>query len=177
MGAINYYTSDYITLGFNVSEYDFETTKQEMSRLVKRPVEKLYNWEVNEWRNDAISFVREEMQNILDDYGFGYFHVMLVNGYYEGFSLTIDSNYPIAFDDSEDKSFAQKEITQVKACLKRLVDNGLSVVYPSWCTVYLTDRKECYKEIEQAIKAMREEVNNTPRGMITNVIYIEKGGL
>lgn len=131
MGAINYYTSDYITLGFNLNSYSYEDAKK-------------------------------EMQNILNDYDFSYFHLILKSGYYKGFILTIDSNYPLAFNNSEDKAMAQKEITQIKTCLKRLIDNNMCIVHSGWCTDYLTDTKERYSEIEKAVKAMRKEVKNTP---------------
>ena len=80
MGAINYGTSDYISIGLNVSG-DFD------------------EWEQEERRN--------EIDAILENYGFWYFHVTLKSGYYEG-SILILKTISLAFSIIGRKSGTRK---------------------------------------------------------------------
>ena len=66
MGAVNYGSSDYISIGLNVSR-DFE------------------EWEIEEIEND--------IETLLNEYNFYYFHVVIKPGYYEGFYIDIENNY------------------------------------------------------------------------------------
>ena len=132
MGAINYKTSDYITLALEPVDNEF-------------------------FEQD----IREEVEKMLDNYSFYYFHVVIKSGYYEGFSVDIENNFSIFFDDAEEKREAQKEITQIKAFLIDCMNNGLVSTVPSWCTAYknIADTKA---DISKAIQDMRAEVSNTP---------------
>lgn len=134
MGAINYGTSDYISMGLNVSG-DFDEYEQE----------DFYN----------------EISGILDRYSFYYFHVVLKSGYYEGFYIDIENNFPLYFDDCTEKRDAQKEITQIRRFLTECTAAGLVQYSPGWCTGYST-KKETRAAINAAIKEMRREVQETP---------------
>ena len=134
MGAINYGTSDYISIGLNVSG-DFDEWEQEERR--------------------------DEIAAILENYGFWYFHVTLKSGYYEGFYIDIENNFPVYFDDCTEKRDAQKEITEIKRFLLDCTAAGLVQYFPGWGTGYST-AKETRAAINAAIKEMRQEVQTTP---------------
>lgn len=140
MGAINYYTSDYITLGYNTNNIDYD--------------DEFYYENINDEYN--------EISDILKNEYFCYFNVTLKPGYYEGFTVNIENNYSYCFDDYAEKLEAQKEIIRIKKFLIYIVDNyNISEVYPGWCTTY----EEYYttiKDISAAIKEMKNEVKNTP---------------
>lgn len=134
MGAVNYGSSDYISIGLNVSR-DFE------------------EWEIEEIEND--------IETLLNEYNFYYFHVVIKPGYYEGFYIDIENNFPVAFNWYEEKQDAQKEITQIKRFLLGCVSLGLVQYFPGWCTGYSTET-ETKAAINTAIKAMRQDVKTTP---------------
>lgn len=102
MGAVNYSTSEYITMGYNCNtEYerdDFWPNEEEQ-------------------REFEISFLYDEVEAELRKYSFYFYHVVLKPGYYEGFTVDIESNFPIAFDHWTDRKEANKEITQLKKLL------------------------------------------------------------
>lgn len=146
MGTINYKTSDYITLGALPIDYEDYT-------------------EDDHTDYDAIAFDEQfffdEIQTIRDKYNFYYYHVKLEPGYYEGFSINIENNFPIAYDDHIDKREAQKEITKIKNFLFECAGNNLVSVFPGWCTTYRTP-EETRADIMEAIKEMRNEARNVP---------------
>ena len=82
-------------------------------------------------------------------------------GYYEGFTLNIENNFPVAFDSWEEKREVQKEITEIKKFLADCAGSGLVAVFPGWVTAY-EDYRGTLREIESAIAEMRQEVRNTP---------------
>jgi hypothetical protein len=150
MGTINYKTSDYITIGYNCNNIDYE--------------EAFYN--------DFIQDDFEQIEYRLKQEYFYYFHITVECGYYEGFYLDIENNFPLCFDDYSEKQAAQKEITQIKKFLIECVqDFGCCAVYPGWCTGY-ADKKRTLEELSAAIKEMRQEVNNTP----TYYTFTKKAG-
>jgi hypothetical protein len=139
MGAINYKTSDYITIGYNLKYVDYE----------------------NKFYNDFISDYYDQVQYRLDQENFNAFIVKLEPGYYEGFSIDIKLDY-LYFDDYIEKQEAQKEITRIKKFLLECInDFECTVIYPSWCTGY-ADYKQALKDLDDAIYEMREAVKNTP---------------
>ncbi len=149
MGAINYKTSDFVTIGYNCNFIDYE----------------------DEFYHDIVADYYTQVKNTLEKEYFCYFHVKLEPGYYEGFSIDIEFNYPICFDDYTDKQHAQKEITRIKAFLTQCIDDfECCVVYPGWCTAY-KDYENSIETLNAAIKEMRETVQNTP----TYYKYIRKG--
>ena len=159
MGAVNYFTSNYITLGFDCSlEYDgsdFDSVE-----------------DMDECREEDIYELRDKTQAILDKYRFCYFYVVIKSGYYEGFTIDIESNFPVCYDNYEDKRDAQKEITELKKCLLECTEIGLVKCRPSWCTGY-SNKAETITAIRKAVKDMREEAWGTP----TYNRYILKKGV
>lgn len=135
MGAVNYGTGDYITLGLNVNQIDDESEQ---------------------------NIMRGWADAIIEKYGFYYFHVAAKSGYYEGFTIEIENNFPVAFDWYQEKQDAQKEITQLKKCLLELCkEAGLVEVFPGWCTGYSTEA-ETQDAIKKAVQEMRDDVRKTP---------------
>lgn len=146
MGAINYGTSEYITIGYNCNtEYarnDFGTDEEEQ-------------------RQFEINFLYDEVKKELNDFSFYYFHVSIKCGYYDGFYIDIENNFPYAFDGWQDKRDAQKEITQIKQFLLSCVDIGLVACSPGWCTAY-SSAVESANKIKSAVSDMRADVSGTP---------------
>ena len=138
MGAINYFTSDYITLGVNCNYIESD---------------------------DAFYFLQddyEQIESILKGENFYYFNVRMCPGYYEGFSIDIEYNFGYCLDGWQDRRQALKEITGIyNFLLKCINDFGLVACSPGWCTSYY-DYNESIKRLKQAIKEMRQAVQNTP---------------
>ena len=164
MGTINYRTSDYITLGIvPLNAYDLEQDAGFMDEIS----ECAEAWQMD--IDDAIyCYIRdtaeEDQANIqteLDKHRFYYFNIRIEPGYYEGFSLDIESNFPVAFDNWQDKREAQKEITEIRKFLRACVDLGLCEVWPGWRTSY-KDRETTLHSIDKAVKEMREDARTTP---------------
>ena len=147
MGAINYKTSDFITLGYNTNIIDYDDD------LFHVLIEDEYNG----------------ISAILKETNFYYFHIKLEPGYYEGFTLDIEHNFSYCYNNYYEKLEALKEITQIKNFLLYIVNNfNINAVYPSWCTAY-ADYKETINEINAAIKEMKTTVKNTPTDYILKV--------
>ena len=146
MGTINYGTSNYITIGYNLNwdESDFETW-EEMEEEKQLDIEDMYF----------------NIQAILNKYDFTFYSVVIEPGYYEGFYIHIENNFPYCYDSREDKRTAQKEVTELKAFLIECVNTGLVQVWPGWCTSYNT-RIESIEAIKTAIKEMRAEIKSIP---------------
>ena len=140
MGAINYKTSDFITVGYNCNYIDYD----------------------DDFYNDDIQYFFDTIAANLRQEFFYYFHVTIEPGYYEGFSIDIKFNFPICVDGYEDKALAQKEITRIKAFLQDCINNyNCCAVYPGWCTGY-ADYKNSLQELDAAIMEMRDAVKNSP---------------
>lgn len=164
MGIVNYFTSDYITMGVPLLySCNLENDPDFMENA--RAEVKEYGGTVEEIMNDYISdCYADDLENlnaILSRFSFYYYHVTIKPGYYEGFTLDIENNFSIAFDSWEDRREAQKEITQLKRFLLECAGVGLVACYPGWCTGY-EDYKGTCKAIEAAVKEMREEVKSVP---------------
>lgn len=140
MGAINYFTSDYITIGYNLNNID-------------------------DYQDDYFYFMQDDfecLQDLLKQYNFYYFHVTIKPGYYDGFSIDIEFNFGWYFDCWQDRAAAQKEITGLKAFLIECINNyNCCAVAPGWCTTYY-NYKDSLNKLKQAIKEIRATVNNTP---------------
>lgn len=140
MGTINYKTSDYITLGYNTNNINYD----------------------DDFYLDDINLEYDEISAILRNEFFYYFHITLKPGYYEGFSIDIEYNFSYCLDDYFEKLEAQKEITRIKGTLRYIVNNfNICAVYPGWCTGY-ADYKKTISEIDAAIKEMRTTIHDTP---------------
>ena len=167
MGAINYYTSDYITLGVKPYEVDDYKNDPDFMEIIKE------EYGVNTDNEEAVlNCIYEQIQldydtdyvNIVDELSnhyFYYFHVTVKPGYYEGFTINIENNFGICYDDYAEKLEAQKEITEIKQFLLNCAGYGLVACFPGWCTGY-SDYKGTVKAIKEAIKEMREEATATP---------------
>lgn len=149
MGTINYKTSDYITIGYNCNNIDYS----------------------DDYYNDDIQMYFDYIAANLEQEHFYYYHVKLEPGYYEGFSIDIEFNFAICFDNYEDKQLAQKEITRIKTFLTRCINEfECCAVHPGWCTGY-SDYKNSLIELNAAITQMRIAARQTP----TYSTYIRKG--
>lgn len=141
MGTINYKRSNYITIGYNCNNIDYDEY---------------------EWSAETIAEYYETVAAIRAEYNFYYFHVAIEPGYYEGFSIDIELNFSWCFDNCREKIEAQKEITEIKKFLLKCInDFECCAVFPGWCTRY-ADYSETIKLLNGAIKEMREAVKNTP---------------
>ena len=154
MGTINYRTSDYITLAVRpYDREDFLTDADFMREYGEEEIDRfIYMYTEDDYYN---------IKALLEKHEFCYYHVTLEMGYYEGFSLDIENNFSIYYDDYIEKREAQKEITEIKQFLVDCVNSGMVQCFPSWGTTYL-DREESLQGINNAIKAMREEAKKTP---------------
>jgi len=167
MGAINYFTSDYITLGIKPYDTEDYTRDAEFMQFIRDEwnidtddENAVYNAVQNQIAEDY-SCDRLNVETELAKHGFYYFHVTIKPGYYEGFTLDIENNFPVAFDWWQEKRDAQKEITKLKQFLVACAGMGLVACAPGWCTGY-SDYKQTLQKINEAVKEMREEVKTTP---------------
>lgn len=165
MGAINFFTSDYITLAIKPYETDDFMNDPEFMEEAQSRIEKdgsSLEIEIQEAINNYYDADQDNIQWYLDNkYSFYYFHVTIKPGYYESFSIDIESNFPVAFDTCQDKREAQKEITQIKRFLIDCANCGMVETWPGWCTKY-SSYKETIKAINKAVSKMREDVKITP---------------
>lgn len=166
MGSINYHTSEYITLA--VKPLEIEEVLQDpyfvewadsivrswtgSATLEALAVDRIYN-DYQDIYNTA--------KNIINDYDFEWYELHILPGYEEGYSIDVECCLPGHFDTYKDKKEAQKEVTQVKECLIRLVKEAcFCECFPSWSTGY-SDVKDTIKGINKAIKLMRKEIELT----------------
>lgn len=164
MGAINYFTSDYITLGLRPYDTsDFESDSEGMEEL-QNECDK-YGGTLEDAIQDYIQSCYEadyaNIETELAKHSFYYYHVVIKPGHYEGFSIDIENNFSVAFDNWEDKKDAQKEITELKQFLINCAGLGLVQCSPGWCTGY-SDYSGTIAAIKEAVIEMREEVKQTP---------------
>ena len=140
MGTINYKTSDFITIGYNCNNIDYD--------------DPYYNEIVTDYY-DQVTIARAR-------YNFYYFHVSVEPGYYEGFHIDIQHNFSYCYDNYAEKRAALREITQIRKFLYECVsDFECCAVWPGWCTTY-HDYKTTLQMIDAAAREMREAVKTTP---------------
>ena len=112
MGAVNYGTSDYITIGFNLSLF---TDSDEATAASA----------------DYYAHVAETMDNLTNEY----FSIDICEGYYEGFYITIAPDLYIP--DHEARQDAVSAAYHVCSLLKYAVRECCCCkVSPGWCTGY-----------------------------------------
>lgn len=165
MGTINYRTSDFITLAVNpYNPNDFYNDRS----FLEYAEEEGYSEEsgnlddfIYETIHNYYSDDHYQIESVLEKYDFYYFHVEIVPGYYEGFSIEIEHNFGIYYDDYLEKRDAQKEITQIKKFLLECAENNMVECWPGWITSYKS-YEDTIKAISEATKEMRETVKNTP---------------
>ena len=134
MGTINFKTGDVITLG--VKPLDSETEDTDI----------------------FYEEIRTDLETVVDAYDrFKWFRVAIDFGYYESLYIAVDRNYILkseeekylfGFLDDDDREQIAKEFEKLKECLHELVDNGMVVCYPSWCTGY-ADAEKSHAEIDE----------------------------
>lgn len=144
MGAINYGTSEYITIGLKPYNYDDYMTET-----------KDIDYELMQMDYDTDG---ENAEYILDKYNFNFFNVSIKCGYYEGFYLNIKTNFD--FYNWEDKADALKEATQLKNMLIECCGVGLCEVCPGWCTSYKS-YAESIKSIKDAVWQIKQDIKST----------------
>lgn len=147
MGAVNYFTSDYITMGLR--PYDIDDFTDENNNIDYDEINYCYEAD------------RENIETELAKHNFYYYHITIKPGYYEGFTLDIENNFPVALDGYEDRRHANKEITEIKQFLIECAGLGLVKCSPGWCTGY-ADYNGTIKAIKEAIKEMRLELSTIP---------------
>lgn len=169
MGAINYGTSDYITMGIKPADATSILNDSDFREWI----EEAYHFKPEEDEDEAYSiacdFAREydsedraEAERVIEAAGtFHYYYIKAKPGYYEGFYIDIENNYGVAYNDWTDRAEAQKEVTRIKNMLLTLCDCGLCSVWPGWCTHY-RNREQTIEEIHEAIQEMRDEIKHTP---------------
>ena len=164
MGAVNYFTSDYITMGLRpYDSWELEKDSEFMAEMQTQVNEYGGTIEnaIAEYIEDCYNCDYENIQTELEKHNFYYYHITIKPGYYEGFTLDIENNYPVALDGWEDRRDANKEITEIKAFLIACAGLGLVVCFPGWCPKY-GDYKNTLVTIGEAVKEMREEVKHIP---------------
>lgn len=164
MAAVNYFTSDYITLGLRPYDtINFENDSNFMEELQNECNE--YGGTLENALSDYIqSCYEDDYRNIeceLEKYAFHFYHVVIKPGYYEGFTIDIENNFPVCYDGYTEKKEVQKEITEIKQFLIDCAGLGLVKCSPGWCTGY-SDYTGTIAAIKEAVKAMREEAKQTP---------------
>lgn len=164
MGAVNYYTSDYITMGLRpYDSWELEKDSEFMEEIRQECEEYGGTMEnaIADYIEDCYSCDYENIKTELEKHSFYYYHITIKPGYYEGFTLDIENNFPVALDSWEDRKAAHKEITEIKQFLIACAGLGLVQCSPGWLTGY-NDYKGTIKAIKTAIKAMRDELRTIP---------------
>lgn len=162
MGTINYKTSDYITMGARIQNYsDFENDQDFIDYCKTEYPEIPFSDMIYNEIQENYDCDRVNVETYLNQHNFTFYHITIEPGYYEGFSIMIENNFPIAYDCWEDKKAAQKEITELKQFLLDCCGAGIAVVYPGWCTTELS-YNDSIKAIKAAIKEIREESKHIP---------------
>lgn len=138
MGAINYGTSDYITIGFNLSLF---TDSDEATAASV----------------DYYAHVAETIDNLTNEY----FSVDICEGYYEGFYITITPDLYIP--DHEARQDAIAAAYHVCSLLKYAVRECCCCkVSPGWCTGYATET-ESIEAINIAYADMLMDISDSYR--------------
>ena len=136
MGTINYGSSDYINLGWDLRNYP-DLTGLDYEGITAAIEDMIYNTDLN------------------------YFTIDIKPGYYEGFYLNIECTYLSIFYDYSEKREVLKEVTRIKRLLYALSRMGVVQYSPGWCTGYYT-ASETRNNINKAIKEMRRDIKDTP---------------
>lgn len=165
MGAINFYTSAYITLAlepFDMERYkndgEFMTALKNYTEAVD---EEAMAEACDEYAEHYYWAIYQVVKEALDRRNFYWYHVALKCGYYESFQVVIDSNFPVAFNCYQDRADANKEVTEIKKFLNECVEIGLVQTHPGWCTSY-EDAETTKAAIKDAVRQMRAEIGATP---------------
>lgn len=171
MGTVNYFTSDYITMGVKpyeasdlLNDSDFmQFVKNEWKIDIETPYENNYElrYAIRDEINELYTCDFENVKTEREKYSFWYYHVTVKPGYYEGFTIDIENNFHCFYDDYSMRREANKELTQLKQFLIACAGFGLVSCSPGLCTGY-KDYNGTIKDINKAIKEAREEIKRIP---------------
>lgn len=144
MGAVNYGTSDVITLG--VKPYDLDD------------LDDLTHDERAAYIADDYAADYDNAAAIIDNYGFNFFQVAPAWGYYEGVYIALSNSfYPASYADKRD---ALKEASRLKRLLLDLASVGFVRCAPGWCTGY-SDHKGTITAIRSAIRELKQRITHS----------------
>ena len=146
MGAINYGTSDIITLG--VKPYDMDDPG----------LDDLTHDERAAYIADNYAADYDNAAAIIDGYSFDFFHIAPAWGYYEGVYIALSDNFYAA--SYADKRDALKEATRLKRLLLDLAGVGFVQCAPGWCTGY-SDYKSTITAIRSAIRELKQRITHS----------------
>lgn len=136
MGTINYGSSDYINMGWDLRNYP-DLTGLDYEGITAAIEDMIYNSDLN------------------------FFTIDIKPGYYDGFYLNIECTGPSVFYDYSEKREALKEVTRIKRLLYALSHMGVVQYSPGWCMGYYT-ASETRANINKAVKEMRQDIRETP---------------
>lgn len=147
MGAINYGTSDVITLA--VKPYDPDDLDD---------LDDLTPDERAAYIADNYAADYDNAAAIIDNYGFNFFRITPAWGYYEGVYIALSDNFYAA--SYADKRDALKEATRLKWLLLDLAGVGFVRCAPGWCTGY-SDHKGTITAIRSAIRELKQRITHS----------------
>lgn len=156
MGTVNYKTSSRVcTVGYDTdtSGYDIEELMQEYQCTRENAEERaaeLEEFDIEETYQNCKYYISElpKMEH---------YSVAIEHGYYEGFCILVTLDCDIL--GHYDKRLINKELTQIKALLKKCIEEqGLRVCTPSWCTDWKHTLKESLDALDEAVKKERENI-------------------
>ena len=133
MGTINYSSNnDFLTLGYNLSHYDYEN-----------------DYELCE---DCYEQANILLRNV---YSFHHLRVEVEGGYYEGFYISIQINSSFFYDKSELEE-AMKECDKLEEFLIDCInDFNVVVCHPGWGTSY-ESKEESIKRVKEEIPKFKK---------------------
>ena len=152
MGTINYSIGEYITIG--IKPFDFDDVKK---YLISEEYDITDNMVYEELENRYIE-LEERCSKIIDKNHYDFYYMDIHPGYYEGFTVNLETYFTDSLYSEKDRTDALKETDILKQCLYDLIDEGLCVCYPGWCTGYL-DNKESKEAINSAIEKIKSDID------------------
>jgi len=160
MGAINYKTSDYITIVIEEDAAAIASDPEFIEFLKDEGRADNIEEEAAETAAQYYEDDRANYESIYTKYTFDFFTVELIPGYYDGLQIDIKLNNAI-FDDWTEKREALKEATKIKEFLTECAGVGFKACGPGWVTKYYT-YAETLEKIKGATKAIKEEIKAAP---------------
>ena len=166
MGAVNYKTSDIITIGYRpVDAWDIEHDECFMEEARKQSeeygddIDDIIRSEIEQYEEDD----RISAQDIIDKYSFDFFTVSIEPGYYEGFSINITNDLPDEFYPQDgERTRAMQDAENLYNLLHELItDVCLCEVWPGWVTTY-QDQEHSLTNLRKARRELIAEINDTP---------------
>lgn len=168
MGAINYKRSEYITLatkGYTITEDEAKDYLQDMGHTEEEIEETDIDKVIDNLYRDYEEADYYNASYILKKYGFRYFNIVILSGYYEGLQVDIEINdYGLWAGSEEDFRDAIceaiEEIDTLKKLMIELADIGLQACNPGWVTGWYS-----YDETLEKIDIACDEIKNDLKEM------------